>query len=575
MTILDSDIKLLASERMNDDPDGGGFMTGTVIVDGVENNVFPDISDADRTFGRVQIRKVYVALVSDNADTFMGAHVILDDTPDDPAVSALMVTKAGYAQERVDIVTALDSSNYKVATGATKRILGGDVLSAEVTTTFSAFYVQPGSFSFWNGVAYVESASSGEVAPGDVLGLFTVPAAGAIPALTAMEVVYVASVEPGSNGMAGITLTQPVRSTYNSNTEVVYNNLYENGYSSATDPNDYAVLLTQDTEAGALLFYGQTRTNADIEIGDAVLPIRSSFAQYIPVGDAGAYPTVDPAILGVDPAAYVATGGRVKIFRANEACVIHHTVTEAAQTVSNGQDIDLGRVRLAKVRVIGHDKADITAGWAADLETGHIVFSDVSGYSQPVKIQHRIEDMLLVTAALEQSLEVARAVTHDFPSGSRVSSVLMIGDMQARVHSGFQQATWTGVWSDEPIGGAVTADYNEPVNPIVVSNAGAITERWAIVFTGSTAFRVIGEQVGEILAGTTGAPTAPLNPATLEPYFTIAAAGWGNGWAIGNVYRFNTVGANAPVWLIRSIAPSEPFDGVDSMTVAIRGNKDA
>lgn len=578
MAIVEADIKLLQSQRLNDDPDGGGFMTGTVVPDGVENNLFPDISDADRVYGRVQLRKVYVAVTSEDADTYMGAHVILDGVPADPAANALMVTKAGYSQERADLVAALDSSNYKVAPDATKRILGGAVLTATVTSSLQAQYVPPTSISYWGGAYYVQYHIDGEIVEGEVLGLFTSNAAAPIPSLAAMEVVYVGAVATGVDGnpypLASLTLTRPVQNTYNSNTEVVYdsNSLY--GYSSASDPNNYAVKLTQDTANGALTFYGQTTTTAALSLGAMELPVVSSWGQYIPVGDS-AYPSVDPAILGVDPANYAATGGRVKIFRPNEACVIHHTATTAPAVVTNGQDVNLGRTLLSKVRVFGNDGNEITAGFTPNLATGHVVFGDVSGYSQPVTIQHRIEDMLLVTAALEQSLEVNRAITHAYPSGAKVSSVMMFGDMQAKAHEGFDQATWTGVWSDALIGSPATAEFYEAANPIVVTNRGALTERWAIIFTGSTTFKVVGEQVGEILTGNTGVDTAPLNPATLAPYFTIPAAGWGSGWSAGNVYRFNTDGANAPVWLIRSIAPSDPFVGQDSMTVAIRGNVDA
>lgn len=579
MAIVDTDIKLLASQRLNDDPDGGGFMTGTVVVDGVENNLFPDISDADRTFGRVQLRKVYVAVTSEDSDTYMGAHVILDDTPDDPAATALMVTKAGYAQERADIVGALDTSNYGVAPGATKRILGGAVLSAGVTTAIQARYDPPHGTSYWNGSEYVTSVVGGELSPGDILGIFTGPKIDPIPTPGSMEVVYLASVaESGwfsvGGAMCSLTLTRPVQSSYNSNTEVVYDPYYAGGYSSSSDPNDYAVKLTQDTANGALQFYGQTTTTSNVDIGDVSLPVVTTWGQYIPVGDAG-YPVVDPATLGVDPANYAPTGGRVRIFRANEALVLHHTVTSAPMTVSNGQDVNLGRTRLTKVRVFDSTGAEITTNFTPNLATGHVVFGTVSGYAQPITIQNRIEDMLLIRNALEQSIDLARAVTHNFPSGSKVSSVLMFGDLQARAHEGFDQATWTGVWSDTLIGSATTAEFYEPANPIVVTNRGAITERWACVFTNTTTFKVIGEQVGEILIGNTGSNTAPLNPATLEPYFTIPSTGWGSGWAAGNVYRFNTDGANAPVWLIRSIAPSDPFVGQDSMTVAIRGNVDA
>ena len=59
------------------------------------------------------------------------------------------------------------------------------------------------------------------------------------------------------------------------------------------------------------------------------------------------------------------------------------------------------------------------------------------------------------------------------------------------------------------------------------------------------------------------------------PYFSIPPLGWGAGWAAGNVFRFNTDGANAPVWVVRCIAPSNAFVGQDAMTLAVRGDIDA
>ena len=57
MSIANTDIKLMASERLTDYDDGGGEMTGSEIVDGELNNLFPDISRLDRVNGRVSLRK--------------------------------------------------------------------------------------------------------------------------------------------------------------------------------------------------------------------------------------------------------------------------------------------------------------------------------------------------------------------------------------------------------------------------------------------------------------------------------------------------------------------------------------
>lgn len=75
MGITDQDIRLMASERLADTEDGGGRMTGTEVVDGVSNNLFPDVSELDRTIGRVALRKAFPAVLSANRDPYYGANV--------------------------------------------------------------------------------------------------------------------------------------------------------------------------------------------------------------------------------------------------------------------------------------------------------------------------------------------------------------------------------------------------------------------------------------------------------------------------------------------------------------------
>ena len=47
---------------------------------------------------------------------------------------------------------------------------------------------------------------------------------------------------------------------------------------------------------------------------------------------------------------------------------------------------------VSRVRVIGSDGNVINTGYSANLEAGTVTFSDVSGYAQPVTIEHRIEE---------------------------------------------------------------------------------------------------------------------------------------------------------------------------------------
>lgn len=301
--------------------------------------------------------------------------------------------------------------------------------------------------------------------------------------------------------------------------------------------------------------------------------VRADTLRYNAVGFS--YLPLDADILGLDPVRLPADG-RVPIFRPGSFAVVGNTGTVGPQSVSNSQTIDCARVRLSRVRVIGNDGIVINTGYTADLEAGTVTFTNVSGYSQPVTVEHRVEDLMLVSdAQINGQLTFTRPVTHDYPAASSyVSSALIAGDLQARVSVLFDQATWSNVFEDSVSGGSATGTYNDIAHPIQVTNVGALTERWAVVFTNSTTFNVIGEHVGVIGSGNTSLAFAVNNPATGQPYFTIPVLGWGTGWAAGNALRFNTVGAFFPVWVARTILQGPATVDNDSFTLLIRGDVD-
>ena len=287
------------------------------------------------------------------------------------------------------------------------------------------------------------------------------------------------------------------------------------------------------------------------------------------------YLPLDADVIGIDPVR-LPTDGRVPIFRPGGFAVVGHTGTVAPTTVSNGQTINCGRVRLSRVRVIGNNGTVITTGYTLNLDAGTVQFTNVSGYSQPVTVEHRIEDMALVSdAQITGALTFTRPLTHSYPLGSYVSSALVTGDLKGRISVTFDQQTWGNVWSDVVIGNAAPATFNDAVYPIAVTNIGAISERWAIVFTSSTSFNVVGENVGVVATGNTSTDAAPINPATGAPYFTLPALGWGLGWAAGNVLRFNSVAASFPVWAVRTILQGPETVPNDTFTLLIRGDVDA
>ncbi|MEN9317351.1 MAG: hypothetical protein RIS35_3744 [Pseudomonadota bacterium] len=287
------------------------------------------------------------------------------------------------------------------------------------------------------------------------------------------------------------------------------------------------------------------------------------------------YLPLDADIIGIDPVR-LPTDGRVPVFRPGGFAVVGHTGTTNALTVSNGQTVNCGRVRLSRVRVLGNNGTVITTGYTADLEAGTVTFTNVSGYSQPVRVEHRIEDMALISdVQITGALTFTRPLTHAYPVGSYVSSALVTGDLKSRISTIFDQQTWGNAWGDIVAGNSAPATFNDTVYPIVVTNKGAITERWAIVFTSNTAFNVIGENVGVIATGNTSTDCSPTNPATGVPYFTIPALGWGLGWAAGNVLRFNSVAASFPVWVVRTILQGPETVPNDDFTLLIRGDVDA
>ncbi|MBN2855907.1 MAG: hypothetical protein JXK51_06660 [Halothiobacillaceae bacterium] len=290
------------------------------------------------------------------------------------------------------------------------------------------------------------------------------------------------------------------------------------------------------------------------------------------------YIPLDKEILGVDPVR-LPTDGRVPIFRIGNIGVVHHTQETPVATITVPQTVNLGRTRLSRVWLFDEGNADTrvpTTQYTADLDAGTVTLTDATGLVGPIRIEDRIEDMALISdVQINGQLTFTRALTHDYPIGTQVSSALVVGNLQARVGAIFDQATWTGEWSDELIGSESLAEYNSIQYPILVTNEGAAQERWALIFNSTTEVRVIGESVGQIATLSIANEIAPLNPATNKPYFRINPAGWGSGWSAGNLLRINTIAANYPIWIARTVKQGPGITGGDGFRVQIRGNANA
>ncbi|HCT26868.1 MAG TPA: hypothetical protein DIW85_11715 [Stenotrophomonas sp.] len=371
-------------------------------------------------------------------------------------------------------------------------------------------------------------------------------------------------------------------------------------------------LITATANINGDIVAPQMRGTVDWESGVA----KVQFGQLVPVAGNEGQPWFDPALVEGDqvwrptlvlpgsiymgavvyrsiPLSEVVIGlssvrlpsdGRVPAFKPGQTVLIHHTVKHSIASPQAGQVVSFGRTRIAGVEVRDAMGKPVESAWyTVELDAGSLTFSDplnLAAYTMPLVVSERVEDRrLVVQPQITGEIEINTGLTHDYPSGeAMISTALRLGeangslDLQARVESLFDQAAWTGVWSNIPIGSAAPGTYNDTDYPLEVTNSDAITERWAIRFTSATNYEVIGETVGVIATGSTTTDLAPLNPRTTRPYFRARAGGWGAGWSTNNVVRFNTVGGLAPVWLARTTLPGTPVGATDSTRLMVVGN---
>ncbi|MBX3635970.1 MAG: hypothetical protein KF683_11410 [Rubrivivax sp.] len=537
MPITQDDIRFRASQRMTDFDDGGGRMSDVVIVDGQDNNVFDDVTDLEYLTGKLSLRKIFGAALNADQAAYLSAHVLLDDEPDYAPVSAFVFAHGGVTGERAAALAALRNTSSALAAAVYGATGGTASSSSAVITgfTISDTGLLDSGIGQWFLLQHADAGNDRV----------------ALRRLISRDI---------------NDLTFNAAPPWSGTTAVSRVNQFPNA--------------TADSRVYGLAVLPSGAAEDDTSVAATSLLVR--VAPLPDGGIAGPGAVTLPGFGLLAP--YDISAGFVPVFLPGDLLLVHHTDPEAPQTVSNAQTVDVGRTNLARLRVIGNNGTEharyvagqpdpAVPGISCDLAAGTVTFSDVSGLSQPVTIEHRIEEMAVASSVNLGTGVVGlnRGLGRTYPAGTKISSILMLGDLQGRpTNVAFAQQAWTGVWSDSRIGGEPLADFNIAGHPVQCTNAGAVTERWALIFTNTTSFRIVGEQLGEVGTGTTGAACEPLNPATGEPYFSVAAAGWGGGWAAGNVLRFNTAGANAPVWIGRCVAPAAP-GGDDSVTPQLRG----
>lgn len=535
-----ADLKFFASATFNDTVDAGGGRAGTVVQNGTRSNVFPAVSNSDRSAGRVSLRKIYPSVTNTDQAALLGATAAINDVPADPAVSVFSFVAGNTSTVRSAALTALRQGE-----------------GAYFRSTVSPFPIV-----FASGTATANSTSiTGLPTSGDFAvtvtdflnkGWFVVQFGATDDAPRCLR-----RITAFSSGTATLDRAVPTGGTVFIRRLAAFPNNTQRVYGAMPVPS----AVTTGTTA--------------ITIGQPIKVCPISETQVVP--DTTSFEGFGPVVGG--GINYKNSAGFVFPVAAGDQVTLWHEAATSPATAANGTAIATGRTNLDQLAIVGNDGLEIVRFLSdgptptpsvatVNLATGTVTPTNVTGWAQPVTVRHRISHRTTVSLADGAAVTLAVGPGRDFPSNSVLSVHAPLGDLQALVTAPFAQQTWTRQWADSVVGNPVSLMYT---GLPVVANAGAETDRWAIVFTSATAFDCFSERLGKIGSGTTTASFAPTNSATGAPYFTLLSASWTTGILVGSTLRFNTTAAAAPLWLGRAVTPSTAT-GTTTSNVRLHGS---
>lgn len=296
------------------------------------------------------------------------------------------------------------------------------------------------------------------------------------------------------------------------------------------------------------------------------------------------YLPLDTSAIGID-AVRLPADGRVPIFRRGDMIVIGHRLSDDLGSAhSAGQTVRLSRDHIDSLCLRDAKNQAIEAKWYDyDLDAGTLTWAtplDLSAYTMPIAAHHaREEENRVIVADIDGTLQLQFPTGRDYPKeDTYISSALIGGDLEVRHSPPWSQKLFDNVWSDDPRGDAITAKLNLKDYPLVLTDDGATTDRWAIVWRDGTQFDLYSEALGFVGRFDALQDLAPINAATGKPYFVLKKGAFGinNGaspWAVGNAVRLNTYGTHLGVWVLRAVQPSATKQTeTDGFVMCLRGN---
>ncbi|STZ63940.1 Uncharacterised protein [Moraxella lacunata] len=327
---------------------------------------------------------------------------------------------------------------------------------------------------------------------------------------------------------------------------------------------------------------GEGWYNADAVVDGQIFKPTHVFSSSITYSAvAYSYLPVDSTTIRIDTVR-LPQDGRVPIFRRGDTILITNSLKqELGSAHKAGQTIQLDRTDLDRLCITDNNGKAVNAElWDYDLEAGSITWTsplDLSAYALPLHATCTWEEKNRIQGVdIDGTLTLIFPTKRDYPlEGTYVASVLIGGNLQVRASVPFTQRNWTNVWQDTRIGDEPLNRLNVKDYPIILTDDGAIEEKWLIKFTSSSQFELYGQTLGFVLKTDTLQDLAPINPATKKPYFTIPREAFGTDtpWSVQEVVRFNTWGTLLPVWVICAVQPSaDNPKGSDGYTQVLFGD---
>ena len=270
------------------------------------------------------------------------------------------------------------------------------------------------------------------------------------------------------------------------------------------------------------------------------------------------------------------SGGVVNIFNKFGQVSVQNRERTQQQGLTSGQVISV----ITDANFVDIADAQGTSLWSAtdenysyDKATGEVTINaGVSAFSPPFIITAIQSELVTISGISGNLLSLLTPLSRAYPAGATISSVQVLGDFQAQSKDERTLAAWQNNFAD--FGAPASSAINTVQYPIELKNIGAIAERWAIVFTSTTAYNVIGESVGNIYSGDTLSDCTPINSFAGAPYFILRKESFGAGLNPGEAFLFETLAASKPTMLTRSVSPGHSEITRDNSTLSFRGNKD-